>query len=466
MSTTAPAERADIVPVEHCEIAPVERGERIASIDVLRGCALLGILLMNIQDFGLPGAAYWNPTLWGGATGANLGYWFANQVLFEGKMRTIFSMLFGAGFLVLASRAEARGPEARANLADIYYRRTWWLLLLGLLHAFFLWSGDILFPYAICGLLLYILRHLSPRALILTGVLLLVPGPFVGYYEARETQEIRQKGEAALTAEKSGKKLTKEQEEAKKKWEEKKKNLFPDQQKIQKDVNEHRAGYWHFFKIRAGHVWNNMREGIYTWVPWDCGSMMLIGMGLFKLGVFSAQLPFGTYLRLMLVGYGLGIPVLAYVASVIIQQKWDPLAPFWWGWCVYDYGRLTVALGHISLVMIIVQRGWLPWLTRRLAAVGQTALSNYLLTSFLGTFFFNGYGLGFFGHLQRHQLLYVAAGIWTLNLTISPLWLRHFRFGPMEWLWRSLTYWKKQPMRLAAAPPAEMPPLDEQPANA
>jgi uncharacterized protein len=438
-------------------VAPVSGGERIASIDVLRGFALLGILLMNIQDFGLPGAAYSNPTLWGGADGANLGYWFANQVFFEGKMRTIFSMLFGAGFLVLASRAAARGPEARADLADIYYRRTWWLMLFGALHAVFIWWGDILFPYAVCGLLLYVLRNLSARTLILTGTLLLVPAIPRTYFEAKDFQQMREKGEAALKAEKGGKKLTKEQEDAKKAWEEKKKDVLPDPKKIQKDVNEHRTGYWNFFKIRADGVWKNLPQGIFTWIPWDCGSMMLIGMGLFKLGVFTAGLPLSQYVKMVLAGYGLGVPVLAYVAWVTMQEKWDPLAPFWWGWCVYDYGRLTVALGHIGVVMILCQKGWLQFLTRCLAAVGQTALSNYLLTSILMTFFFNGYGLGQFGHLQRHQLLYVAAGMWTINLVISPIWLRHFRFGPMEWVWRSLTYWKKQPMRLlpVAAPSSE-----------
>lgn len=436
--------------------APVARTERIASIDVLRGFALLGILLMNIQDFGLPGAAYWNPTLWGGSDGANLGYWFTNQVLFEGKMRTIFSMLFGAGFLVLASRAEARGLEAQAGLADIYYRRTMWLLVFGLLHAYFIWWGDILFPYAVCGLFLYVLRGLPARTLIFTGVLMLSLDIPTTYFEAKETAEMRAKGEAALSLEKSGKKLTAQQESEKKKWEEKKKDMLPDKEKIQKDVNNHRTGYWHFFGIRSSRVSREAPQGIFNWIPFDCGSMMLIGMGLMKLGVFTASLPSATYLRMVLAGYGLGVPVLAYVAWVFMQQRWDPLAPYWWGWSTYQLGRLAVALGHIGVVMLVCQHGWLGWLTRRLAAVGQTALSNYLLTSLLCTFFFNGYGLGRFGHLQRHQLLYVVAGVWSINLLVSPWWLARYRFGPMEWVWRSLTYLKKQPMKLAEVEPVPM----------
>ena len=443
-------------------VAPVAGAERIASIDVLRGVALLGILLMNIQDFGLPGAAYGNPAVWGGATGANLGYWFTNQVLFEGKMRAIFSMLFGAGFLVLASRAEARGLEARAGLADIYYRRTMWLLVFGLLHAYFIWSGDILFPYAVCGLFLYVLRGVAPGALILTGLLMLSMDVPYTYFDAKEAAGIRAKGEAALAAEKSGKKLSQEQEAAKKKWEEKKKDMIPDPKKVQKDINEHRTGYWHFFGIRSERVAQDAPQGIFNWIPFDCGSMMLIGMGLFKLGVFTASLAARQYVRIALIGYGLGVPVLGYVAWVTAQHHWDPLAPFWWGWCTYQLGRLAMAMGHISVVMLVVQQGWLPWLTRRLAAVGQTALSNYLLTSVLCTFFFNGYGLGRYGHLQRHQLLYVVAGVWSINLLVSPWWLARYRFGPMEWVWRSLTYVRMQPMRLAEPQtPREPPPLQE-----
>ena len=117
-----------------------------------------------------------------------------------------------------------------------------------------------------------------------------------------------------------------------------------------------------------------------------------------------------------------------------------------------------MAFAHVSVVMLIVKHGWLKWLTRRLAAVGQTALSNYLLTSLLCTFFFNGYGLGRFGHLQRHQLLYVVAGMWSINLLVSPWWLTRYRFGPMEWVWRSLTYMQKQPMKLVQP---ETPPLQE-----
>ena len=152
-------------------IAPVAREDRIPALDALRGCALLGILLMNIPGFALHPASYGDPTVAGGADGANLWFWIVNHILFDGKMRALFSMLFGAGVLVLTERGEAKGH----SMADIYYRRLFWLLLFGVLHAYLLWWGEILYPYALCGLFLYPFRHVRPsRLLAAAGVSLLV----------------------------------------------------------------------------------------------------------------------------------------------------------------------------------------------------------------------------------------------------------------------------------------------------
>ena len=127
---------------------PVAPGERIRSLDVLRGFAVLGILIMNVQSFSMPGAAYLNPTAWGDLTGINLAVWLAGHVLADQKFLTLFSILFGAGVCLFAERAEARSGRSAA----VHYRRMFWLLVFGLAHAYFLWVGDILVPYALCGL--------------------------------------------------------------------------------------------------------------------------------------------------------------------------------------------------------------------------------------------------------------------------------------------------------------------------
>ena len=160
-----------IDPPDGRNTGPVAETARIDAIDVLRGVALLGILLMNIQSFAMPQAAYFNPTAYGDLEGANLYVWVAGRMLADQKFMAIFSMLFGAGIVLMAGRADARG-DAR----QVHYRRMGWLLVIGLLHAHLLWSGDILFLYAVCGMLVYPLRRQPPGRLLALGAGLLAVG--------------------------------------------------------------------------------------------------------------------------------------------------------------------------------------------------------------------------------------------------------------------------------------------------
>jgi uncharacterized protein len=424
-------------------VTPIPLGERVSSLDTLRGVAVLGILLMNIVGFGLPSAADENPTLAGGATGANLAFWFVNHVLFEGKMRAIFSMLFGAGVIILTSRIEAR---AGGVAADIYYRRTLWLIGLGLFHSIFIWDGDILYIYGTTGLVLYPLRKLAPWVLIGGGLLLLAVTPTKAIFEDREIQALRAEAASADAAEAAEQPLSTEQKEAQEQWSEKRNELYPSQAKIDKDIALHRGGYWNLFcrhlKDAAGSRFSPFEGSSF----FDAAGMMLIGMGLVKLGVFSAVCGYGVYVGLMLAGYGIGIALNTTVALCVVRDDFDPVRTFLIRSAPYDAGRLAVALGHVGLIMFVCKAGWLPRLTHRLAFVGRMALSNYLLQSLICTLIFYGYGMGLFGRLERAQLLFVVAGVWALELAASPVWLRYFRFGPVEWLWRSLTYWRWQPM--------------------
>ncbi len=174
---------------------------------------------------------------------------------------------------------------------------------------------------------------------------------------------------------------------------------------------------------------------------------MLIGMGLMQLGVFAAARTFRFYAVLTLCGYSLGLPLVGYGIYDQIHTDFDPVHQLLVGGHFNYIGSLFVALGHAGLVMLICKAGLLSWLTARLAAVGRMALSNYLMQSLICTTLFEGWGLGLFGKLDRFQLLGVVVSIWLVQLLVSPLWLRSFRFGPMEWLWRSLTYWKRHPFR-------------------
>ena len=443
-SLQAPGHSLDppLVMVE--ESAPVTAAERISALDTLRGFALLGILLMNIVVMGMYGGAYDNPTVTGGATGLNLGVWAVLHVLAEGKMRCLFSLVFGASVILLTSRLEKHG-----DAADIYYRRTIWLILFGIVHAYLLWVGDILYPYALCGLILYPFRKMTARRLIIIGLSLLLLTSLAYIGKGFHEREMLTKGLAAIEAEKAGKKLTSEQEDEKSEYEKWRKMARPTAEELKKDTAEWRGNVLSVIKARAKALGFFHGLPYYHPMNWDIWSMMFVGMGLFKLGVLSASLPSKTYVRLMLAGYLIGIPLNSYTAWIIVQSNFDPVVQSFTG-TAYDIGRLTIALGHLGLLMLLCKTAIFPWLTNTLGSVGQMAFTNYVMQSVITAFIFTGYGFKLYGSLQRYELYYVVVGIWILQMIVSPIWLRHFRFGPLEWAWRSLTYWKRQPMRLAA----------------
>jgi uncharacterized protein len=183
--------------------------------------------------------------------------------------------------------------------------------------------------------------------------------------------------------------------------------------------------------------------------------MILIGMGLFKLGFLSAKWSYREYVLVALIGYAVGISMNSVTAWRFVHSGYDPLVQAW-AEPLYHIERLVVGLAHAAVLLIVSKAGVLTWLTSRLAAVGQMAITNYLVQTLVCTTIFDR--LRFFGQWQRYQVYYVVAAIWVFQLAISKPWLEHFRFGPVEWFWRSLTYWKRQPMRIAeTAPAAEVP---------
>jgi uncharacterized protein len=185
----------------------------------------------------------------------------------------------------------------------------------------------------------------------------------------------------------------------------------------------------------------------FIFLSWRAGGMMLIGMGLFKLGVFSARRSAGFYAALMVGGFLVGIPTILWGVQRNIAAEWDVRYSFFLGSQFNYWGSVLVALGWVGLVMLICRRAGSGGWTRRVAAMGRTALSNYLLQTILCTTLFYGHGFGLFGSVQRTTQIGIVVAIWIVQLVISPIWLRHFRFGPAEWLWRTLTYRKLQPMR-------------------
>lgn len=429
------------------EAAPVEAAERFASVDVLRGFALLGILAMNIVNFAWPQSVYSVPIMDPEAGSLDTALWALNHLIFDTKMMTLFSMLFGAGLVLMSDRADAR----KARIRGVFYRRVFWLLVIGLIHAYLIWDGDILVMYASCGFLLYPFRNLRARTLIVTGVcfsLVFVP-MFLGF-KFGVIPYMRRTAERVEILEKQGQKPKwwdqKVREAHKSMW----KQEMPKREDFLKNIAVHRGPYKKLVAHRSGNLIMGQTFGFLFAGWWLAGGRMLIGMGLMKLGIFSAQRSRSFYGKMMLIGYGIGIPLMIFDAAHQINNGFflgRNLQYMLAGWPFLTlYGSVVVVFGHIGAIMLIYQSGTLQWLTRRLAAAGRMALSNYLFDSIVCTTLFYGYGFDLFGTIHRPLLYGIVLILWAIQLVISPIWLSVFRFGPAEWVWRSLTYWKPQPI--------------------
>ncbi len=226
----------------------------------------------------------------------------------------------------------------------------------------------------------------------------------------------------------------------------------PTEKTIARDIEAHKGSYLDVLVHQAPINAHFESWWLYRYF-FDIFSMMLIGMALFKLGVLQNERPVSLYWMLVLVGYGVGLAINYHEVRTIVDGEFA-VAAFLKSLITYDLGRLAMTMGHLGLLLLFCRSGWLGWLQRSLAAVGRMALTSYVSHSIICAFLFYGFGFGLYAELERHQLYYVVVSIWIFQLIVSPLWLDRFRFGPLEWMWRSLTYMKRQPMR-RPAPAAE-----------
>lgn len=400
---------------------PVTDKERIVSIDVLRGFALLGILPMNIQYFSMISAAYWNPTAYGDLHGANFWVWLLSHVLADEKFMTIFSMLFGAGILLMTSRVEATGKPSAA----LHYRRMGWLILFGVAHAYLLWSGDILFTYGMCGLLVYLCRKFRPRTLLVLGVLTIAVAS-----ASMTAYELWSKHWSPAQVQEAREQL----------W-------MPTPAMATKEIQAYRGTWTAQMSFRVPDSLQMETIFFVAFTFWRAAGLMLIGMALFKLDVFSARRRASLYWKMIAVGLLVGIPVTLYGTYRDFGAGWDFRYSFFYGMQFNYWASLLVSLGWVGTMMLASKAAALLPLTRRLAAVGRMAFTNYIMHTVICTTMFYGHGLGLFGKVPRVEQFAIVLVIWAVQLAVSPIWLRYFLFGPLEWLWRSLTYWQWEPLR-------------------
>lgn len=430
------------VKVAPQSLTPINQSDRIASLDIMRGIVLFGILIMNINGFGLA-FGYNDPSVLGGDTGLNLYTWMVTNLLFEGTMRALFSLLFGVGMFIFLDRLVKKG--AGINAADIYFRRITWLLVFGLIHGYLLlWVGEILYNYALMGFLVYSFRNMVSKKLLYIGLILMIMGTGWNYYDYRQDEKWFSKVQQAELAMASGQELTKELKEAKDSWEKRESKTSPEA--TAKFIEEMQKGYFSVLAHLAPINYDFNVNDPYRGDLWDVLSMMLIGIALFKWGLLSGEKPSSVYWLMVSVGYPIGIGINYYEMQLVLDAQFSTLS-FSESNLTYYWGRFFVAMGHVGLIMLFCKSPFFGWLKTALAAVGKMALTNYLMHSVICMLIFTGVGFGLFGQLERFQLLYVVFAIWVVQLILSPIWLKYFQFGPMEWVWRSLSYQQKPSFR-------------------
>ena len=408
-----------------------EQSRRIVTLDIVRGVAVMGILAMNIVAFAMPMPAYVNPLAYGFDSAADMAAYAFNFIFVDGKMRGLFSFLFGASMLLVSQRAERKGQSPRR----VHFSRLLWLLLFGMLHYYLIWFGDILIGYALIGMIAWLFRNKPARTLVRWGIvfvavqfilmaalafamsvlaqLVAVSNPDPQHVEMwREfTREIAVQSPAALAA----------------------------------DLDLHR-GPWPGIVAHQVSEARLLMPFIFTMVMgWETLAYMLFGMAALKSGFLTGDWDAPRYRRVALIGLLVAVPAYALFLSRMFADNFTVVALNIWGVAATVPFRPLMVLAYAAIIILATRRG--GWLVDRIAAAGRAAFTNYLGTSILMTGLFYGWGLGLYGSLSRAELWIPVILMWLVMLAWSKPWLDRFAYGPFEWLWRSLARWEIQPMR-------------------
>ncbi len=429
--------------------APVAEASRLKVLDALRGVALLGILLMNIPVFSMADYSFEafknDPT--------NVNFWVnaVISVFFEGKMRAMFGMIFGAGVLLFIANKSDKGTSVHA----LFYRRMFWLVLFGLIHAhLILWIGDILYLYGVCGMVVYLFRNVPAKYLVWAV-------PLVAVFDFTSNtlfyQDLRAKRIAYVAVTKAqadNQTLTDDQTKVLTTWREIEKTMIPSREDAKANTKTMKSDYTAIAHHLRPMAFEFETKFLLMW-GLDSLALMLLGLALFKWGFLTGSWSNDDYWKVLKIGYCIGLPLAMYEFYYGFQNFTTLEAnlarmervPINWVGLIYPFQRILLVMAHASALILLYKSGKIQGLFRRLEAVGQMAFTNYISHSVICTLFFFGYGLNYYAELEFYQIYFVAFAIWIFQLIISPIWLKHFRFGPLEWVWRSLTYWKLQPMK-------------------
>jgi len=408
--------------------------ERIESIDILRGFALLGILIMNISSFAMPSMAYYSPVVYD-INLLNHIIYSITHIIADQKFMAIFSMLFGASTILFINSVKKR--EKRTLL--LFYSRNFWLLILGWIHSSYLWYGDILLFYALCAFVLFFFKNLSPKKQFILGCLIYLLPTFLNY--ATYEYVIDHLGEE-------------EQDVIIKHWN-------PSNEILQQEIDAYRGSYEKQVQHRA-QMWSSSEHnddnpsggigagiiGLSILIDLFSRSfgMMLIGMACFSWGIFSNALTKSFYKKMMFYGLGIGLPLSMIGLFFNYSFDWDWKYTQFLGRSPNNIATPLIAFGYIGIIMLWIGKGKFINLQEKLRTIGKIALTAYLIQTVIATFIFYGTGLGLFGYVNRAYQLVIMFFIWLILLKLCPAWVSKYQYGPVEWIWRMLTHMKLIPL--------------------
>lgn len=454
--------------------------EQIFSITVLRGLALFGILFISIWEFG--GFTSNEQTFYRtGPHGGNYILLTIVSILFEGKMNALFALVFGAGIFLFVKKKE---HPVTMSTADAYIRSLLWLIGFGLVNAFILlWPRDILFQYGVVGIILFAFSGIKSKGLFVAAMLctfIYCGKQYWNYADDKndhknymavtalekkfkqdsiarsQKDSLSRNGDTVLLKEtiiqnkrtdslaKKKDTLTKKQSQEKEKWEGLVKEMKFDSSKTKSTNKAMRDSYGNMWKQVMQKSQSNESFWLYKIGIWEIGSLMLLGMALMSIGFFSSRFSSSKYIVIallsILVGFALAWFRIKFNDArlsgyeLYIEKKAIPFNLF------YPIENILLAIGYASLVLGLLRLKLLNWLWRAFSATGQMALTNYILQSVICTFFFYGYGFGYFERLNQVELYFLVLEIILAQVVFSVLWLRYYNRGPLEWLWLCLTY--------------------------
>lgn len=437
---------------QHFPAETVISEQRLATLDILRGVAVLGILWVNILVFGLPAGGYALPSYLGTDVSANVTFWAFSELMVDGAMRGLLSCLFGAGALIFLSEYNLQTQGVLR--IEYYYRRNLILIAIGLIHSYLLlWPYDVLFAYGLIGLFLFPLKRIPAKPLVLIACLLIwmtdltIIEPIASKSDSVAEIAGGQAQPVATSNARQSDDVQEDDDPIAAEYARKDEYHTYAVMAMKDDIALQRSSYPQLFLAKLEITIEQHTAYMYTVNIYDIGGMMLLGMALLKLGILQGHRSRRFYAILMLAGFAIGIAmrlpgIMHELASDFVPENVN--AP---NAVNSNFSRLPIMLGYIGLFLFLYKLRIFSLMFRALTAVGKMALTNYLMQTVICIFLFYGVGFGLIGELQHYQLGLLCIAIWIVLGLFSLVWLKYFRSGPLEWLWRCAIYLRWQAIR-------------------